>query len=169
MTRQNAVIERLAERIASSLSLEGALLIGSFARGDGDEVSDVDVIVVVPEGGFAEAWASRGSLEGGEAVAAWDDVDPEHDEIGGHKWLTVDLVLVECLLATPSSGVRLSEPFALLTGDPGLPDKLMRREPFTRAELDEYAADRVDAGRTHAIEVAYSEFARTVRSVREQC
>ena len=65
--------------------------------------------------------------------------------------------------------MRLSEPFALLTGDPGLPDKLMRLEPFTRAELDEYAADRVDAGRTHAIEVAYSEFARTVRSVREQC
>ena len=168
MTRQKAVIEQLAERITTSPLLEGALLIGSFAHGAGDEVSDVDVIVVVSEGGFAEAWASRRSLEGGEAIAAWDDVDPEHAEIGGHKWLTVNLVLVECLFATPSSGVRLTEPFVLLTGDPDLPDKVVRREPFTRAEVDDYAKDRVDAGRAHAIEAAYSEFARTVRSAREQ-
>jgi len=168
MARQEAVIDRLTRRIETSGLLEGALLIGSLARGEGDEVSDVDLIVVVADGQFSQAWAARRALEGGEAVAAWDDIDPEHAEIGGHKWLTKDLVLVECLLATPSSGVRLTEPFALLAGDPGLPGRLARRQPFTRDELDDFAQGRVDAGRTHEIEIAYGQLARAVRSARAQ-
>ena len=73
MARQEAVIDRLTRRIETSGLLEGALLIGSLARGEGDEVSDVDLIVVVADGQFSQAWAARRALEGGEAVVPRSD------------------------------------------------------------------------------------------------
>jgi predicted nucleotidyltransferase len=162
--RQEAVLDRLRGRIEAEDALEGALLLGSFATGSADELSDVDVLVVVAERRFDEAWAVRGRLEGDEAIAAWDDLDPARAEIGGHKWLTHDLVLVECLLATPSSGVRLAEPYSVLAGDASLPDRLARRDTFTRAELQAYASTRAEAGRLHEVEAAYGRLVDAVRS-----
>jgi hypothetical protein len=66
-------------------------------------------------------------------------------------------VLVECLLATPASGVRLAEPAAVLAGDRGLLDRFPRRPPVTRAEM---AAHRVDV---HPVERAYDQLKETVR------
>lgn len=162
--RQEPVLERLRRRVTAEDALEGALLLGSFATQSADALSDLDVLVVVAEGRFAESWAARERLEGDEAIAAWDDVDPDHAEIGGHKWLTRDLVLVECLLATPSSGVRLAEPYSVLAGDVSLPDRLRRRAEFTRAELREFAAARADAGRLNEVEAAYGRLVDAVRS-----
>ena len=162
--RQEPVLARLQRRIVAEDALEGALLLGSFATRSADTLSDVDVLVVVAEGRFDEAWAGRGRLEDGEAIAAWDDLDPDRAEIGGHKWLTDDLVLVECLLATPSSGVRLAEPYSVLAGAAALPDRLARRDPFTRTELQAYASTRAEAGRLHEIEAAYGRLVEAVRS-----
>jgi hypothetical protein len=130
--RQLAVLERLAARVEASPSLEALLLLGPLAVGDGDELSDVDAIVVAAEGRFDEAWAARHELDGGEALVAWDDLERGRPEIGGRKWLTRGVVLVECVLATPSSGVRLADPFRLVVGDPTIPERLARRPPIER-------------------------------------
>lgn len=164
--RQEGVIARLVQRVAAASALEGALLIGSFAAGTADDVSDVDVIVVVCEGQFDEAWNARQQIEGGEALAAWDGVDPKHAEIGGHKWLTRELVLVECLLATASSGVRLAEPFRVMAGDDALPGRLTRRPPIARVDLEAFARDLEAAGRVHDVERAYHALAEAVRAGR---
>ena len=164
--RQESVTARLAERIEASPVLEGAILIGSFAADTADEVSDVDVIVVVDEGRFNEAWEDRCDLEGSEALVAWDVVDAKHAEIGGHKWLTADIVLVDCLLATPSSGVRLADPFRILAGDVSLSDTLTRRPPIVRAEVEAFAEELEAAGRLHDTERAYHELVKTVRAAR---
>jgi hypothetical protein len=164
MLRQEVTLGRLAERIGAEPALAGALLLGSLATRTADDLSDVDVLVVVSDGRFDEAWAARAELEGNDAIIAWDDVDPLRAEIGAHKWLTHDLVLVECLLATLASGVRLAEPYSVLVGDSSLPGHLERRAPFTRAELEKFAHERADAGRMHPVEAAYGELVRTVRS-----
>jgi predicted nucleotidyltransferase len=165
--RQVAALERLAARVETSPALEALLLIGSLARDEGDELSDVDAIVVVAEGRFDEAWAARHELDGGEALVAWDDLERGRPEIGGRKWLTRDIVLVECLLATPSSGVRLADPFRLVVGDPTVPELLARRPPIERSELEAYVADREVEGRGfHEIEHAYAALTGAVRLAR---
>jgi predicted nucleotidyltransferase len=162
-----AVVERLAARVEASPVLDALLLLGSLARGEGDAVSDVDAIVVVMEGRFDAAWATREELEGGEAIVAWDDLERGRPEIAGHKWLTRDLVLVECLLATPSSGVRLADPFRVVAGDSSVPERMTRRPPFDRLELDAYVADREAEGYDlHEIEQAYAALTRAVRQAR---
>jgi hypothetical protein len=168
MLRQDSVLAGLSERIGHDSDLAGALLLGSFATRTADELSDVDVLVVVREGRFEAAWAARSRLEGGEAIVAWDDVDPARADIGGHKWLTRELVLVECLLAAPASGVRLAEPFSLLVGDASLPDLLERRAPIAREELEDFAQKRADLGRMHAVETAYEHLASAVRASRAE-
>jgi hypothetical protein len=165
--RQEPVLERLRRRIAAEDALEGALLIGSFATQSADTLSDLDVIVVVAEGRFAQAWAKRERLESGEAIAAWDDVDPDHAELGARMWLTRDLVLVECLLATPSSGVRLAEPHRVLVGDLSLPGRLQRKEAVTREEVRTFAAARAEAGRVNDVEDAYHRLVDAVRAARD--
>jgi hypothetical protein len=164
--RQQRVLDELARRIEATHALEGAMVIGSFAAGTADDVSDLDLIVVVANGRFGEAWAARGELEGDETLVAWDAVDPAHPEIGAHKWLTMDMVLVECLLATPSSGVRLAEPFRVLAGDASLPDRLTRRPPIARAEVEAFAEELETAGRVHDVERAYHTLAKAIRAAR---
>jgi predicted nucleotidyltransferase len=161
--RQQAAIERLARRVDANPVFEGALLLGSVASGGADEVSDVDVIVVVAEGRFDDGWAARAQLHGDEALAAFDDLDPAVAEIGGHKWLSRDLVFFDCLLGTPSSGLRLAGPVRVLTGPPDLADRLPRRPPHSRAELESYAEGRRVAGRTGGVEEAYHALKNAVR------
>jgi hypothetical protein len=164
--RQEAVIARIALTVEAMPALEGAILIGSFAAHTADHVSDVDVIAIVAEGQFDEAWDGRSDLERCDALVAWDAVDPQHPEIGGHKWLTQDIVLVDCLLATPSSGVRLAEPFRVLAGDASLADRLTRRQTIARAEVESFADELEAAGHVHDVERAYHALAKTIRAAR---
>jgi predicted nucleotidyltransferase len=161
--RQQPALERLARRIDAIPSLEGALLIGSVATGTADDLSDVDLIVVVREGRFEEAWAARAELHDDDALAAFDDVDPEVAEIGAHKWLSRDLVFFDCLLATPSSGARLAGASHVLAGPPDLAQRLPRRPPFSRADIERYAKERRAAARMGEIEDAYHALKNAVR------
>ena len=154
--RQWPALERLIERVEASPELDGAILLGSFAHGEVDALSDLDLLRVVPAGGFEAAWAARAALRG-PVVAAWDQRDPGFAEAGAHKWITGELVLVECLLATGDSGVRLAEPAVVLAGDPGLLDRFPRRPPITRAEVE------ADPGKVHPIEQAYDQLKTSVR------
>jgi len=54
--RQLATLAALAEHISASRELDGAILLGSFARGTPDAASDLDLIVCVHDGDFASAW-----------------------------------------------------------------------------------------------------------------
>jgi Nucleotidyltransferase domain len=156
--RQWPVLERLVERVEASPLLEGLVLVGSFARGQADPLSDLDLVVVAPEDGFEAAWAARGALHGGSALVAWDRRDPGFERAGAHKWLTRDLVLVECLLSTVSSGVRLADPAVVIAGDPGLLSRFPRRPPITRTEIREHPME------VHAIERAYDELKLAARA-----
>ncbi len=79
--RQLGVSDRLVDRIGSSKVYAGAILVGSLAADSVDAMSDVDLIVVVSEGRFPAAWASRSQLEGGESIAAWDEVPSEVEKL----------------------------------------------------------------------------------------
>jgi predicted nucleotidyltransferase len=157
------VVERLAERIDAAPELEAAFLLGSLARGDADDLSDVDLMVVVREGRFDEAWSQREALHGVDALAAWDDLDPERAEIGAHKWITRELVLVEVLLATASSGIRLADPFVVVAGDAAVADRVERRPPIAREELRQFADMRIETGRANEIETTYEALVNAVR------
>jgi hypothetical protein len=67
--RQWASLESLVQRVAESRLFLGGLLIGSFARGTADAMSDIDLILVPPDGGFDPAWRRRAALSGDSAAS----------------------------------------------------------------------------------------------------
>jgi hypothetical protein len=152
-SRQRAALRGLVDRLVQRPWFRAAVLVGSLASDMDDELSDIDLIVVVSE--FSRAWRERGELEAGGAIVAWD-ASPAGDRVGAHKWITRDLVLVECLLGEPGA-FRLAEPYKLLAGDERLLDEVPRRPRLTREQVREGPA--VDP-----IERAYDDFKNTVRT-----
>ncbi len=151
--RQWPTIERLAEFARSHARVfAAAVLVGSFAAGRADPLSDIDLILLAPDGGFADAWALRHDLHGPGVLVEWDQPREGLPEVAGHNWVTDDLVVVETLFATPSSGFRLADPFAVLAGS--VPADVSRRPPIARAEM---------VGWPHAVDLAYSTFKHVVR------
>jgi hypothetical protein len=146
--RQWPRLIRLAESVAEPPFL-GLVLLGSFARGEADELSDVDFIVFVAEGRFAEGWERRHSLHPADA-ACWDYARPPDRDVAGHRWLTKDLVLFDGLIATPS-GTRAADPLHVLVGDEALQRQMVKREPISDAEREE----RKDEIMLHEIEQLY--------------
>jgi hypothetical protein len=161
--RQWSTIAHVASRVGEAPALEGLILIGSFAAGHADEFSDVDSIVVVSEGRFAEAWGRRADLQTPDALFAWDVFPDPTREVGGHKWLTRDVVKVECLFATASSGVRLAEPFAAVVGEDTLGESFRRVPPIPRAELEDFAQRLREEGKVPSVETLYGELMRALR------
>ncbi|MDE3025039.1 MAG: hypothetical protein KGI93_05650, partial [Acidobacteriota bacterium] len=97
-----------------SLLLPGhraTLVIGSFAAGTADDLSDIDLYVLIDDSAFTDAWNHRDSLRPGDALYWWDIRPDTNREIGTHTWLTSDMVLVECALTTAKAQPRLSEPY----------------------------------------------------------
>jgi hypothetical protein len=137
----------------------GVVLLGSFARGEADGLSDVDFIAFAEKGVFDEAWARRHHLHPDDAVC-WDYPRPPGDrDVAGHRWLTADFVLFDGLVATPS-GARVADPFHVLVGDETLSRQLVRREPFTCEEKHHREADV----ELHEIEKLYGRLKLALRS-----
>jgi hypothetical protein len=132
--RQWPALERVIEVVETNDTVEGALLIGSLAAGAGDPLSDVDVIVVAREGCFEQTWAGGAKLTAG-ALAVNAVKHAGGERIGRLEWLTEDLVFVECLIATPDSGVRLAPPHLVLSGPADLPGRLPPRGPIQSPEM----------------------------------
>jgi predicted nucleotidyltransferase len=131
--RQWPVIEGLAARAAEIDGIDGVILLGSFARGDPDELSDVDALAVVSSGRFQDVWANRRRLSEG-SLFAWDGEGRQLD-LQWHTWLTRDVVKVECGIVDPDSGSRdLADPCVVLLGDPSLVQRFPR---ISQATLDE--------------------------------
>ena len=135
---------------------------GSLVGGRGDDLSDVDLLAVVHEGGFEDAWAARAELSEG-ALYVWDHVEAEDMEVKGHKWLTRDLVKVECLIATPSSPMRLAGPVVVVAGDASLPDRFTRREAIPREAIEAYAEESRAGGHVHEVEARYGDLKSALR------
>jgi Nucleotidyltransferase domain len=158
--RQWPRVLELAEGAAGPPFL-GVVLLGSFARGDADDLSDVDFIVFAAEGAFHEAWQQRHRLHADD-VACWDYPRPPGDrDVAGHRWLTSDFVLFDGLIATPS-GTRVADPLHVLAGDETLPSQLVKREPITTAEQQA----RKDELELHPIEQLYGRLKLELRAHR---
>jgi hypothetical protein len=96
-------------------AVDGVILLGSFAAGSVDELSDVDVWVVATPGRSDDAWRGRRRLAR-NAFATW-----EVESRGSFKWLTRDLVKVDCRFVDPvDATIELAEPHAVLVGEESL-------------------------------------------------
>jgi len=147
----------LAERVAAAPELAGLLLLGSFARGEADSLSDVDFIVVVDPGNFDEAWKNRHYLHP-DGSACWDYPRPNDREVAAHRWLTPDLVLFDGLLTTPS-GARVADPLVVLVGEAMLADRMTRFDP---------AAEPGEKIELNEVEQLYGQLKLAARAARER-
>ncbi len=149
--RQWRALERVLCHVDASPAFAGAVLLGSLARGEGDDLSDVDLLLVAVPDGFEQAWAERTRLHGADVLVAWDE--PGEGGVGGHAWLERDLVMVECLIAAPGAPVRLAEPQRVVVGPDRVLEGIARRPPVGRDEMSA----------THDVDAAYDALKRVVR------
>ena len=158
--RQWPRIQELA-RAGVEAPFLGVVLLGSFARGEADHLSDVDFIVFAADGDFEKAWARRHFLHSTDAWC-WDYPRPPGDrDVAAHRWLTGDFVLFDGLLATPS-GTRVADPMHLLAGDDALSRQLVKREPITGEERDR-SNDEITL---HEVEQLYGQLKLALRERR---
>lgn len=157
--RQWPRVLQLAEAAAQP-PFQGLVLLGSFARGEADQLSDVDFIVFVTDGQFTDGWERRHTLHP-EDAACWDyERQPDRD-VAGHRWLTNDIVLFDGLIATPS-GARVADPLHVLVGDESLRRQLVKREPLSDREKDERKAEIA----LHEVEQLYGQLKLAFRAQR---
>jgi predicted nucleotidyltransferase len=133
--RQWPVLRETIDRVSRLEPFDGVIALGSFADGEPDELSDLDLLAVVVPGRFEEAWAARHELAG-DPLATWESIDDPNRPLRWFKWLTRDLVKVECGVAAPGSR-ELAEPVVVLLGPQSLGDVFPR---IDRATLDERVA-----------------------------
>jgi predicted nucleotidyltransferase len=113
--RQWPALIALANRIEEVDVFAGLVLLGSFASGNADELSDLDVIAVSEPGSFQQAWAARDQLSH-DSLVRWDL--PRGSHSSGHNWLTRELVKVDCTIIDPDSGEKpLAAPYAVCVGE----------------------------------------------------
>jgi predicted nucleotidyltransferase len=133
--RQWPALKETVDRVAQLDVFDGVIVLGSFADGEPDALSDVDLIAVAARDRFEEAWAVRRQLAG-EVLVAWESLASPDRQIRWFKWLTRDLVKVECGIAAPGSR-ELARPVVVLHGPASLADSF---PPIDRATRDARAA-----------------------------
>ena len=116
-------------------AFDGVIALGSFAQGEPDELSDLDLLAVAAPGRFEDAWAARGQLTG-DPLATWESIDDAGRPLRWFKWLTRDLVKVECGVAARGSR-ELADPVVVLLGPSSLGDSFPRVDRTTLAERAE--------------------------------
>jgi hypothetical protein len=146
--RQDAALAAIAGRLAAMTDcIRGALVVGSIAAGTADAASDIDLLVCAQPGRFGEAWRRRDELHVTGAPVAWDNDPADSSEIGTHRWITSDLIMVEALITARGSGVRLARPWKVIAGDASVAECFEPRPPIDRTEFDTTGA--------HPVELAY--------------
>lgn len=153
LSRHERELEKTVSAVQETEWMGTLILVGSLADGTADSMSDIDLILITSSDGFERAWAERHTLHR-EVLACWDDRRPGKPDIGAHKWLTQEMVLVECLIGI-QAGVRLSEPFKQLAGDPHMVESIEKRPAVERGEM---------RASENPIERAYDELKSAIRS-----
>jgi hypothetical protein len=165
--RQWPLIVHAAEQVAKSQEFDGLLLIGSFAAGRADEVSDVDLVAVVRDGRFRQAWAQRRELETPGALLQWDLVIDGEGDTASHKWLTRGIVKVECTIVDAARGdMKLAEPYAVIAGDTSLASRFPPLASISPDVLEAYAQGLRDKGLIPEVETRYGELRDALRRAR---
>ncbi len=166
-TRQWPIIAHVGEQIAKMPEFDGLLILGSFASGATDDLSDVDLICVVADGRFAAAWKRRAELETPGALFVWDlVVDPSVDE-GGHMWITRDLVKVDLGIVDPARGdTQLAPPYAVVVGDPSIARRFPPVEAIPLEMVEAYAQKLRDGGLVPEVESRYGDLKAAIRRAR---
>jgi len=139
--RQWSALAALAERVAAVECLEGLVLLGSFASGTPDELSDIDVIAVSKPGLFRQAWDERHRLSE-DALVSWDLDLGSKLNVRGHNWLTRDIIKIDSTILDPDSGSKeLAAPYVVCVGPPEIanrfphvPLEVVRERARRRAE-----------------------------------
>ena len=156
-----SALRTAVERIEARPELfAGALLLGSLSHGEGDAISDVDLVAVVHSARWPEAWERRHELSDG-ALVTFDRIEGGRP-IGGHSWLTHELVKVECLISEPG-GTRLAGHFVVGAGDDSVVEGFERVPAFARADVDAYAEELRAGGALSPIERAYGDLIALLR------
>ena len=149
------------ERIESQPDMfSGALLIGSLSRGEGDAISDVDLIAVTRADQWQRAWDERHVLSAGALVTF--DRSEGKQEIAGHSWLAPTLVKVECLITAPGR-TRLAGSAVVVAGPDDLLNGFDRIPAFTRQYIDDYSAELRERNAISDIERAYGDLIMLLR------
>jgi predicted nucleotidyltransferase len=164
--RQWPTLVRLVERAHTLPGFGAFVLVGSFAGGSPDHMSDVDAIISIDDGAFELAWDSRSALFESPPAVAWDRrADPER-EVGELAWVTHDLVPVECMFATPAGNAGLGDPHVVLSGDPARVGTFRSVPPISRAQVEAQVERNRLADHPGAdVMRAYEELARAMRAV----
>ena len=162
--RQWPLIVHAAETAANMAELDGLLLLGSFAAGRADQISDVDLVAVVADGRFDDAWARRRDLETDGTLYQWDVHIESDGDAASHKWITQDIVKVECGFADAArSAMRLAEPYAVIVGGDSVATRFPPLEPIPPDVLEAYAQELRDKGMVPEVETVYGELRRALR------
>jgi hypothetical protein len=162
--RQWPLIIHAAEQAAAMPELDGLMLLGSFAAGHADEVSDVDLIAVAADGRFDDAWARRRELETPGTLFRWDVRVESDGDAASHKWITRDIVKVECGIVDPARAeMQLAEPYAVIVGDPSIAQRFPPLEPIPPDVLEAYAQELRDKGMVPDVETRYGELRTALR------
>jgi len=140
----------------------GALLVGSLSRGEGDAISDADIVAVTEVGKWQDAWDARHLLSAGALVTF--DRFGDRPRVAGHNWLTPALAKVECLVAEPGrGGMRLYGDAVVLLGAQDLPDTFERKPTLTQQEIDAHVAELREQDAIPDVERAYGDLIRLLR------
>jgi hypothetical protein len=117
------------------------------------------------DGSFDEAWSRRAALRSPGVAYAWDFRPDAEREVGTHNWVSPDLVLVECVLATPTGHARLADPFVVRAGDHALVASFNRVEPITREDLQAYVErNRAEGHVQPEVQARYEDLVRALRA-----
>ena len=144
--------------------VDGLLLLGSFAGGRADEISDVDLVAVAADGRFADAWARRRELETSGTLFQWDVRVDSDGEAASHKWFTREIVKVECgIVDAARSTFQLAEPYAVIVGDPSVAQRIPPLEPIPRDVLEAYAQELREKGMVPEVETRDGELRTALR------
>lgn len=156
------VLERVVGAVEENDAFAGAILIGSLVRGEGDSLSDVDLVVVAKPGAWVAAWAARHELSS-DSLYCWDRLEPGFPDLGAHRWFTPDLIKVECPITTPRGGFHLRGPFAVVAGEENLAEEIERLPALTPEEIAQYVHERAAAGKLDEAERLYGDLKNVLR------
>jgi hypothetical protein len=157
-----STLQAVVERAEGSAAYDAVLLLGSLARGDADEFSDIDLLLVVKDGHWESVWSQRHAFSD-DSLYRWDETYPMR-ETGKHGWLTKAFVMVELGQSTRVGGHLLADPYVVLAGDPEAARKMPRLSSLSRNDLRAYVAKKEAAGEVDEVQQRMDALVTALRS-----